>query len=296
MIDLKDIPVLCTSPDDLIPTSHDNYVDVGLLGLLTKLAWTRPIVLKGPKGTGKTLALEEWAARQGVPMVRQDCSDDIGHRDLVGSYGIAGQSAYYGLGSITTAIEVANAEGACLLVLEEVNALNSKAQKMLNGVCDFRQSIEIAKIGKVFKVKPDCKIWVVGTMNPNYSGTYALNEDFRSRWGFVHVGHMSPDKESDILHHAFKDYGANLDSRTQGNLVRSVLHLALESRTSKLGDYQLSTRDLVHLVSDITRVQIGGALKILEGKFEDDDAIKAYRAVCRSKFGVELADFELFTV
>lgn len=284
-----DIRIKRTATEDLIPSYHDDYIDTGIVGLLDKLAWGRPLVLKGPKGSGKTLSIEQWAAKQGVPMVRQDCSEDIGLRDLIGTFGIQGEEVYYGLGSVTTAIDIANNEGGCVLVLEEVNTLPAKAQKILNSVCDYRQAIEVAKIGKVFKVKKGHKIWVVGTMNPNYSGTYSLNEDFRSRWGFLNVGYMTYELEKDLLEKSFsRPIGA-----AERNIVERILELAEITRTGKLGDYALSTRDLVHFVHDFEALGIQGSLKMLEGKFEDIKDIKDYRAQIASKFEVELKNFSL---
>lgn len=277
-----------TPASDLVPSYHDKYIDTGIIALLNKLAWRRPIILKGPKGSGKTLALEQWAAMQGIPMVRQDCSEDIGNSDLIGSFGVEGDEVYYGLGAVTTAIETANKEGGCVLVLEEVNALPPKAQKMLNAVCDYRQALSVAKIGKVFKVKPGHQIWVVGTMNPNYSGTYALNEDFRSRWGFVEVDYMHEDKEKQLLHGEFSSPA----SATERKLVDSLYSLAMLTRTKQLGDYALSTRDLVHFIHDYESLGTAKALKVLEGKYEAD-AIKDFRTQCMSLFKVNLDGVQL---
>lgn len=279
-----------TPASDLVPSYHEKYVDTGILNLLDKLAWRRPLILKGPKGSGKTLALEQWAAKQGIPMVRQDCSEDIGNSDLIGSFGIEGEEVYYGLGSVTTAIETANSEGGCLLVLEEVNALEPKAQKMLNALCDYRQSLAVAKIGKVFKVKPGHQIWVVGTMNPNYSGTYALNEDFRSRWGFVEVGYMHEDKEKQLLLNEFSTPA----TVTERKLVDSLYSLAMLTRTNKIGDYALSTRDLVHFVHDYEALGTPKALRVLEGKYEQE-AVKDFRTQCMTLFKVNLNGVELIS-
>lgn len=277
-----------TNAEDLIPNHHENYVDTGILNILDALSWRRPVILKGPKGSGKTLSIEQWAAAQGIPMVRQDCSDDITSRDLIGSFGVEGNEVYFGLGSVTTAIETANEEGGCLLVLEEVNALPAKAQKMLNGVCDYRQAVEVAKIGKVFRVKPGHKIWIVGTMNPNYSGTYNLNEDFKSRWGFINVPYMSEEKERKLLLDVFSTPAAAAEK----NLVDSLLVLAAASRTGKLGDYALSTRDLVHYIQDYESVGIAKAYKIMEGKFEEED-VEHYRAQIMTLAKINLREVKL---
>ena len=282
------ITIKVTPASELVPAYHDKYVDTGILNILDKLAWRRPIVLKGPKGSGKTLALEQWAATQGIPMVRCDCSEDMGNSDLIGSYGVQGKEVYYGLGHLTTAIETANNEGGCLLVLEEVNALPPKVQKMLNGICDYRQSIMVSKIGRVFKVKPGHKIWVVGTMNPRYAGTHTFNEDLKSRWGFVHVGYMKEEKEKNLLLNEFSSPA----TASEVKLVDGLHSLAVLTRTNRIGDYALATRDLVHFIHDYEALGTAKALKVLEGKYEED-AAKDFRTQCMTLFKVNLEQVEL---
>ena len=283
-IELRKIP-----SEQLVPSHQDKYIDTGILPLLDAMAWRRPLMLKGPKGSGKTMAIEQWCAAQGVPMVRQDCSEDITSKDLIGSYGLEGNDIYFGCGSLTTAIEVANEEGGCVLVLEEVNTLPSKSQKILNPLCDFRQNISVPKIGKVFKLKPGHRIWVVGTMNPNYAGTYSLNEDFRSRWGMVQVGYMSEEKERQLLLDVFSKPA----TAKQKDVVERLLSLAQASRTGKLGDYALSTRDLADFIPDYEALGLAKALKVLEGKYDDAEDIKDYTAQVMSLFTVNLEGVKL---
>ena len=143
-------------------------------------------------------------------------------------------------------------------------------------------------MGKVFKVKPGHKIWVVGTMNPNYSGTYSLNEDFRSRWGFVQVNYMNEDLERQLLLDQFTSPAAAKEK----NMIDGLLQLAGASRTGKLGDYALSTRDLVHFIGDYEALGMNKAFKVLEGKYEDEDT-KDFRAQIMSLFKVDLTKIRL---
>lgn len=273
--------------EDLIPRRNDKYVDTGIINVLDKLAWGRPLILKGPKGTGKTLSIEQWAAHQGVSVVRQDCTEDTGVRDLIGTFAAQGEDIFYSLGAVTTAIDIANEEGGCVLILEEVNALPPSSQKILNAVCDYRQEVSVPKIGQVFRVKPGHKIWVLGTMNPNYSGTYSLNQDFISRWGFIEVGYMNQKLEKQLLLDSF----SQPPNATERNLVDGILILAAETRAGKY-DYALSTRDLVHFIDDYERLGKPGALKVLEGKY-DTDKVEDFQGRVMSVFNVNLKKVKL---
>ena len=75
-------------------------------------------------------------------------------------------------------------------------------------------------------------------------------------------------------------------------MVDRILQLAASSRTNKLGDYALSTRDLVHFINDYEVVGLSEALKILEGKY-DTDGVKDFQAQCMSLFRVNLEQIKL---
>ena len=65
------IPFVRLSAEDLVPEHDDSYVDVGITKVLEELSWGDPLILKGPKGTGKTLAIEEFCSLVGAARVRQ---------------------------------------------------------------------------------------------------------------------------------------------------------------------------------------------------------------------------------
>ena len=56
-----------TKSSYLIPEKTPEYKDVGIISVLEKLAFRHPLILKGPKGSGKTLAIQEFAASKVRP-------------------------------------------------------------------------------------------------------------------------------------------------------------------------------------------------------------------------------------
>ena len=279
-------------PKYLVPRANPNYLDVGLLPLLRKLAWGTNLILKGPKGVGKTLAVEQFAAESGCPMLRLDCTQDTGSRDMLGSYTIEGEQVFFALGALTAAIETANEEGGCIVVLEEINTLEPGMQKVLNPVADYRQEVSMPKLGKVFRVKDGCKIWFIGTMNQKYGGTYLLNEDLRSRWNFIEVRYPTTAQERKIL---LAVYGDSPTASERG-LVNNIMTVAGETRGNNDMGYALSPRDLVSFIE--TRILLdddGLALKLLEGKYEGDK-VKNFRARVKSTFNINLDAIKMYGV
>jgi nitric oxide reductase NorQ protein len=278
------------SADDLIPETDQMYVEVGLTALLNDLAFGEPLILKGPKGSGKTLAIEQLCSKNGVPMIRENCNSGTDETQLIGSFGMEGTDVHFCLGSLPLAIETANEYGEAFLVLEEINTLRPQVQSMVFSVADYRRAVEAPALGHKFSLKKGASLWVIGTMNPGYSGTYQLNEALRSRFDFIEVGYMPERQEQDLLEMSYKT-PADLDQR---RFAKGLLVLAQESRTYEW-DYALSTRDLVHTIHKAEKLGNRKALKMLLQKF-DPEFKEKIEARVQSIFAINLQEVVLYEV
>lgn len=242
------------------------FVDAfGLHPLFEKLAFQSNLILCGPKGIGKSLSLASFAAKQKCPLVIADCSEDMRRGNLIGTFVLEGNETPFVLGPLTTAFEIANEVGQCILCMEEINALTPQLQKILNPATDFRRRLEIPEAQRSFSLSPKAKLWIVGTMNTAvYGGVYALNEDLKSRFRILALGYPPKEKEKEIL---LAVLGPNWHEVEK---LGHVLTLAAETRTTQM-EYALSTRDLVQLLEDMRLVGEKDALRIVRGKFEESD-------------------------
>lgn len=258
------------------------YVDVfDLFSLYDGLAFRAPAITVGPKGIGKTLSYQAFAKKVGSPIITFDCSEDVRRGHLIGMQVLRGDTSPFILGPLTTAFEVANEVGQCILCLEEVNALTPQMQKILNAATDWRQRIEVPEARRVFELEQDAKLWIVGTMNSAvYGGVYQLNEDLKSRLRIISVDYPKPSNEKSIIEVALN--GASADKK----VVDKVLLLAHETRQRAL-DYALSTRDVVQLLEDIGNLDVERACRILLGKFDGSDRDTVQERI-GSIFGVKL--------
>ena len=269
--------------EEFVPKKAVTYIDhARLLGLYEKLAFSANMVVVGPKGVGKTLSVQAFAYAAKCPIVTFDCSEDVRRSQLYGSYILRGDTSPFVLGPLTTAFEIANEVGQCILCMEEINALTPQMQKLLNPITDFRRRIEVPEAGRVFELKEGAKLWFVGTMNTEvYGGVYTLNEDFKSRIRLLPIGYPETSQEKKILVSVFKD------AFTSEQYVK-VLRLGKESRQEALS-YVLSTRDLEQLMSDMLKAGVENALWILTGKFEETDRDVIRRRI-QSIFNVEITE------
>lgn len=265
------------------PLSGLTYVDVhGLHDLYDAIAFKSNLILVGPKGIGKTLSIAAWAAKNHsksspCPIITFDCSEDIRRIHLIGTWYLYGSDSPFVLGPLPSAIDIANEVGACILQFEEINALMPQMQKLLNSITDWRRKIELPEVKEVFRLKSNVKLWVTGTMNNNvYGGTYALNEDLKSRMRMVTLNYPNEAEESKIIR-------AIVSDKIPKDLLKKILTLAKETRQKAL-EYSLSTRDLVQLLEDVELVGLQKALWILMGKFEGEDQ-NFIKTRCGSLFG-----------
>ena len=264
MIQIERLPTEAyAAPDNL------RYSDsVGLHSLFDRLAFDGDLILVGPKGVGKSLAIAAYAAKHKHPLVTYDCSEDVRRNHLIGSFVLRGNETPFVLGPLPTAIEIANETGHCILTLEEVNSLTPQVQKILNGLTDFRRRIEVPEAGKVFALKPEAKLWVTGSMNTaGYGGTYQLNEDLASRVRLVTVDYPEPAEEKAILKSALTPAAA---SKVTASLVDRLLTLAKETRQKGALEYALSTRDLVQILSDYPKLGDKLTFQLVLGKYEGE--------------------------
>lgn len=275
------------SASDYVAKDTLHYVDSRQLHpLYEKVAFNANMILVGPKGTGKSLSIADFCAKKKYPIITFDCSEDVRRAQLIGMFVLRGNTTPFVLGPLTTAYEVANEAGHCVLVLEEMNALTPQMQKILNPVADFRESIDVPEAKRVFRLSPGAKLWVVGTMNNSatYGGVYQVNEDLKSRFRMLPVEYPDAGTERAILEAIIKKRELNLPV---AHMVDRLLTLAKESRSGKF-DYALSTRDLVQILEDTARVNIDTALWMMLGKWDGSDRMTIVKRV-ESIFGIKPA-------
>lgn len=251
------------SPVSEFMVSTPSYYDRGLSEIYKEIAYKSNLILVGPKGVGKTLSVLSYCASTETPAVIMDCCEDTRRSHLVGQYIQKDSDTPFLLGPLPTAIDIANEYGRCVLVLEEINALTPHIQKILNPLTDFRKRVDVPEAQKTYRLNPEAKLWVFGTMNfTSYGGVYDLNEDLKSRFRIGTIDYPSTKDELSIL--------ISLLGAEQEPLLRKLITLASETRTASMS-YALSTRDLAQIAEDTSLVGIAKALWLTMGKFDIGD-------------------------
>lgn len=142
------------------------------------------VLLKGPTGTGKTLFGKNLAQRLDCDCITIDGSRDIDRLHLEGYFDLIDGSTKFVYGPVVVAVYLANLRGICILLINEVNAIQEGEQISLNSVIAEKEINLVSKAFEKHKLSPDAKLIVVGTMNPGYGGTFNMQEAFENR--FLH--------------------------------------------------------------------------------------------------------------
>jgi len=292
------------------------FVDsTGLLGLLRQAAFHDPLLLVGPTGLGKTLAVYAYAQEVGLPIVEFSCTEDTRDFDLIGAFGMEGDTTFFGLGALTTGIEVANemharaikgkeAGDGCILLINECNALRPQTQKTLNPLLDFQGKINVHKLGREFSLDIGAKLWPVLTMNPSaYGGTNALNSDFKRRVQPVYLDYPPKEHELKILMglraSACDDKKVQIPDdvfkeKVAGDkpFVSMLLELGGDTRSATF-EYALSTADLHQICRNVALWGVSKAMLLSTFKFEEAQQRAFYIKKVQSRMGVDVASINV---
>jgi hypothetical protein len=196
------------------------------------------ILLEGPKGCGKSLAIAKWCSLRGIPFITFDCSEETKEGQLMGRLVVKGQETPFHLGNIPRIIEICKHFGNAVIIFEELNALTNQMQKLLNPLLDWRKGAYVETISQHFELNEGDKLLVMATMNPSsYSGVNELNDDLLSRFTKYKWEYPTMTEERKLLH----------TTGVPAEVVKQFLKLGQETRAAEnRGDtsHSISTREL----------------------------------------------------
>lgn len=158
--------------------NNDNLLDDALVNILINA----PQLLVGPKSVGKNVLTMTIAWLLNKPIAELALNAQIQNSELLGTTTLRAREdgsseSYFKLSNIMECIKVGG-----VVVFDELNVAPTYFFPILNGALDTRKRISIQEYG-VIPVSEDTIIF--GTMNPNYGGTFELNEAFMDRFSVL---------------------------------------------------------------------------------------------------------------
>ena len=192
------------------------------------------VELKGPAGSGKTLAVHKLAELNGKNLAVITADGGLRRRDMIGQREMINGTTYFETGEFASAAK--NGDWA---LIDEVSMAEADALGFLLGMTDRCGSVGSTFTigGKVFDVHPDFRCFI--TRNPGYAGTKAMNEALKDRFYTFEVAPLLDEDLTKMLKaHATSRHNREIHI-PQSVPVVSALYRAWEKNSIA---YQISPR------------------------------------------------------
>lgn len=239
------------TPDQTARIPEPRYVPVGqeLVHAVSALVYGddgsqwEPVLLKGPRGTGKSTLADTLGAILMLPVVRITGGIDVNAEWLLGcktlTYDEEGkQKVVHEPGLLLQAVQ----DGS-LLVVEEVNMLLPEVTSLLHSLLDWQRVLPVPGVGHI---KPAESFRLVACMNVNYAGTRQLNEAFRDRFRAINVPYLPENALADVIVNQ-----TNISRDVAANMAKIFHTLAQRVDNGDILEEALSVRALVRAAREI---------------------------------------------
>lgn len=231
-----------------IPAGHELIRAVGSLLAGTDGSKWEPVMLIGPRATGKSTLADTIAHILMLPVTRISGSSDLTADWLLGgptiTYDSEGkQQITHQPGLLLQAVQ----DGE-LLVFEEINMVPPEITSLLHPLLDWQRILPVPGVGHV---KPHPSFRMISCMNPGYAGTRQVNEAFESRFCPIKIPYPSETTITDIIitetgvkKEIAKDYAA-------------IFHMIIQRAENRdISEEAVSIRALIGAARDVTEIKL----------------------------------------
>ena len=176
------LPVRQESGDHgFVPPLMPYKDNAGLLKILAQKAIieSKPALLIGETGVGKTSAVRHLAALTNSPLRRVNMNGSMTAEDFLGQMLIKDGTTYWKDGVLTECVR-----NGYWLIVDEINAAGPEILFALHSLLDDDRYVVLTDSPSKEVVRPHENFRIFATMNPQerYAGTQELNRAFAGRW------------------------------------------------------------------------------------------------------------------
>lgn len=227
------------------------------------ISLSRPVLLVGQTGLGKTTLIKELANKHNKTLTRLSVHSGVSGDEILGKWLAKNGSTVWQSGLLVQAMEKGE-----WIVFDEINACSADVLFALHSLLDDDRKITlIEKDGEVIRPHADFRFFA--TMNPveDYAGTKEMNMAFASRFGAtIEIKAYSMDQEMRIL-----ENNGCPNKAVNGRLVKIANSLRDLKAQEKITFY-CGTRDLINVAMLEPKIGIDLALSVgLINKISPDD-------------------------
>ncbi|KAH0085237.1 midasin, partial [Aureobasidium melanogenum] len=237
----------------LAPTTRSNAMRV-----IRALQLTKPVLLEGNPGVGKTTLVTALAQAIGMPLTRINLSEQTDLMDLFGS-DVPVEGAEAGTFAWRDAPFLRAMKNGEWVLLDEMNLASQSVLEGLNACLDHRGEVYISELDQTFRRHPDFRLFAAQNPHHQGGGRKGLPASFVNRFTVVYADVFSPKDLVLICQKSFASY----DAEKIAPIVSFIDQLDIETQRRKIGSlggpWEFNLRDTLRWLNLITAEQ--GLLK-----------------------------------
>lgn len=177
--------------------------------VLLSVTLKKPVLLKGPAGSGKTKLAESLSDFFEQPMHSINCSVDLDAESLLGFKTIIQKDGQTTIDFVEGPVVKAMKKGH-LLYIDEINMAKAETLPILHSILDYRRMLTNPFTGEVIQAHPD--FCVIAAINEGYIGTAPMNEALKNRFVSFSIPYLNGDQLRELWEKRFPKLSRNLQT------------------------------------------------------------------------------------
>ncbi|KAF3915424.1 Midasin [Arthrobotrys entomopaga] len=173
---------------------------------------SKPILLEGAPGVGKTSLISALAAVVGIPLVRINLSEETDMMDLFGS-DVPAENGAVGTFVFREAPFLQAMQLGHWVLLDEMNLASQSVLEGLNSCLDHRKTVYVPELGKTFHCHPNFRLFAAQNPHHQGNGRKGLPASFVNRFTVVYIRSLQREDLLAISQHTFPEFDSDQYSK-----------------------------------------------------------------------------------
>lgn len=231
--------------------------------VLTSVVLKKPVLLKGPTGSGKTKLAQSVSHIFQQPMQSVNCSVDLDAESLLGFKTIIQKEGETIIDFVEGPVVQAMKKGH-ILYIDEINMARPETLPILHSVLDHRRVLTNPFTSEVIYAHED--FTVISAINEGYVGTSPMNEALKNRFVSFTVPYLSGEELKQVVLNLYPD--------APNQLVETMLRIGEDLKkqvmNGLLSDDAASVRSLLDALALAEHIPVKRAVQYAIAEKLDD--------------------------
>ena len=232
--------------------------------ILLSIVLNKPVLLKGPTGSGKTKLAQSVSHYFNQPMHSINCSIDLDAESLLGFKTIIQKEGQTFIDFVEGPVIQAMKQGH-ILYIDEINMARPETLPILHSVLDHRRMLTNPFTGEVIYAHENFSI--ISAINEGYVGTSPMNEALKDRFVSFSIPYLLGEELVKVVQMQYPNASASL--------IETMLLIGEELKkqvmNGLLSDEAASIRSLLDAISLAEYIPIDRAVKYAIAEKLDDN-------------------------